>query len=288
MAYGSKMAGIVLMAGTLPSGALFGASSGRTNFNTMLDGLHCPRAALTFVENPNQRTLLRGSAAVAEDRLVCRAVEILYEDLILFRPAGNILASRLAVCAKTANELYVSLDGIVSDSVLPRMRGIFDAIDTDGDGALDPEELVSATMHEGGDWPPGAAAQLCLDEGCMTSFTFHDFCRLVAPAHVSPRVVRASAPAAVPVTATHFETPSALGWSGRFDRMVGEFLSWEESDSISSREGRQAEVVAGCFAGARNAALLEALRLIYCENQVLRGAGDAIFRMLRPPSRRQA
>ena len=53
-------------------------------------------------------------------------------------------------------------------------------------------------------------------------------------------------------------------------------------------DGRRGEVVAGCFAGARNAALLCALRQVYCENAVLRQGGDLVFRVLRPPSHRRA
>ena len=85
-----------------------------------------------------------GAAAVEEDEVVRRAFEILYEDYALFRPAGHLLIRRLANVASTANALYSSLDGTVSDAVLPRLRGLFDAIDQDGDGTLDFDDLLAA------------------------------------------------------------------------------------------------------------------------------------------------
>jgi len=41
--------------------------------------------------------------------------------------------------------------------------------------------------------------------------------------------------------------------------------------------------VTGCFAGARNEELVEAVRYVYVEDLVLRRASDVVFRMLRPP-----
>lgn len=256
----------------------------------MLAGLSVSQPALTFVDSPSQRTLLRGSTAVADDPAIRRAFQILYEDLRLFRPAGNLLAARLAKCASTANGLYHSLGSSIDDSLLPRLRGLFDAIDADRDGTLDPDELTLAA--ERATWAPGAAAQLCLDDECRTEFSFCDFVLLVAPTQRAPRLadddddasaclgVDSSTPAAEPRSEDY-------GWGGRFDRMAEEFRSWE-AEAGPCWEGRTGEIVAGCFAGARSPEVVNALRLVYCENAVLRGAGDLVFRMLRPPSARRA
>ena len=293
-----------------------------SQFDTLLLSTNLPVPALTFVENPSDRIQLRGAAAVQHDELVRRSFSILYEDLAFFRPAGNLLIRRLANVATTANGLYSSLDGTVSDAVLPRLRGLFDAIDQDGDGALEPDELLAAAARL---WPPGEAAKACLDadggEGCSISYSFTDFARLVGPQQMEPWVT--VGPAAFPhgaLTAHAAGSRAAQGvspdgaiaeriadaaalasdggsssegvggsdssWGGRFDRMAHEFLTWEAAGN--SWDGRRGEVVAGCFAGARNAALLCALRQVYCENAVLRNGGDVVFRMLRPSSRRRA
>ena len=200
------------------------------------------------------------------------------------------------------------------------IRDSFDAIDQDGDGALEPDELLAAAARL---WPPGEAAKACLEadggEGCSISYSFTDFARLIGPQQMEPWVT--VGPAAFPhgaltahaagsraaqgvspdgAIAERIAAAAALaseggssseggisesGWGSRFDRMAHEFLTWEADNSW---DGRRGEVVAGCFAGARNAALLCALRQVYCENAVLRNGGDVVFRMLRPSSRRRA
>jgi hypothetical protein len=277
-----------MVAVLLFAGAMLTFQPSASKFDAMLASLQIPSPALTFVESSAQRTLLRGSAAVADDPKVRRAVQILYEDLRLFRPAGNALANRLASCARSANDLYSGLGTDLYDKVLPRLRGLFDAIDSDGDGELDPDEIIAAATRPEGRWPPGVAAQLCLDanDGCALAYTFSDFVELVAPAQPAdvPRLVYSGAAAG---SVKQAEAPVADGWGGRFDRMAEEFLSWEDEAS-GAWKGRTGEIVAGCFAGARSPALVGALRLVYTDNAVLRSAGDLIFRMLRPPSSRRA
>ena len=226
-------------------------------FDALLASTILPVPALTFVESPSDRIQLRGAAAVEEDEIVRRAFEILYEDYALFRPAGHLLIRRLANVASTANALYSSLDGTVSDAVLPRLRGLFDAIDQDGDGTLDFDDLLAAAARL---WPPGEAAKACLDaeggEGCSISYSFADFARLIGPQQTEPCVAASHAagsraaqrvppdgavPSAVPervaaAAALASEAGggcssegggSGSGWGGRFDRMALEFLSWE-------------------------------------------------------------
>lgn len=279
-----------MLAALVTSGLGFNAGANNRAFDAMLAGLQCPQPVLTFVDSPSQRTLLRGSTAVASDPQIRRAFQILYEDLRLFRPAGNLLAARLANVANTATELYNSLGSSIDDSLLPRLRGLFDAIDSDQDGSLDPEELDLAAKRAA--WAPGAAAQLCLEEDCSVSYSFCDFVLLVAPTQrASPRLADDDAvgggvsPAELPTTAQ--ERSESSGWGGRFDRMADEFRSWE-AEAEACWEGRTGEIVTGCFAGARSPEVVNALRLVYCENAVLRGAGDLIFRMLRPASKRRA
>lgn len=158
-------------------------------FDALLASTILPVPALTFVESPSDRIQLRGAAAVEEDEIVRRAFEILYEDYALFRPAGHLLIRRLANVASTANALYSSLDGTVSDAVLPRLRGLFDAIDQDGDGTLELDDLLAAAARL---WPPGEAAKACLDaeggEGCSISYSFTDFARLIGPQQAEPCV----------------------------------------------------------------------------------------------------
>jgi len=242
-------------------------------FDALLTSTILPVPALTFVENPSDRIQLRGAAAVEEDEIVRRAFEILYEDYALFRPAGHLLIRRLANVASTANALYSSLDGTVSDAVLPRLRGLFDAIDQDGDGTLELDDLLAAAARL---WPPGEAAKACLDaeggEGCSISYSFTDFARLIGPEQTEPCVAAAFphgalAPHAARSRAAQRVPPdgavppavlervaaaaalaseagggccsegggSGSSWGGRFDRMALEFLSWEAAAAHHDR-----------------------------------------------------
>ena len=264
-----------------------------SKFDAMLAGLCLPSpSALTFVESSSQRTLLRGVWALREDAQVRRAFQILYEDLAVFRPAGDLVLGGLTRCAAKATTLYSEAVSEYDD-MLPRLRGLFDAIDVDGDGMIDLDELEAATSHL---WPPGVAAQVCLDsvkDGCLVSFSFHEFVLLVAPTKAA---ARCSPPRRGSMEHSSSQGASGLSAQGnallsgttstasasagrRFDGMVNEFLTWERE--ASSWDGRTGEIVMGCFAGASNTILLRALRLVYCENAVLRAACDAVFRMLR-------
>ena len=272
---------------------LAAASASALKFDSVINKLYLPKPGqLAFVEQAGQRTLLRGSVAVYEDPLVRRACEILYEDLSWFRPAGNLLANRLAKCATAAKDLYgnVRYDaaaGLPSlDGALLTLRGTFDSIDVDRSGSLDVDELLEAAGAEA--TGPSLAARLCLDadDGCLLSYSFAEFVDVVLVEPAAACVLcddRAALAVAAPADTSD-------GWSGRFDRMLTEFRSWEseaEGDG-AGWSGRSGEIAAGCFAGSRNEELVEALRLLYCDNVVMRGAGDVIFRMLRPRSRQQA
>ena len=122
-----------------------------------------------------------------------------------------------------------------------------------------------------------------MEEGCLLSYSFPDFVvRMGAEAAPMNDLVSSGTPLSRADSTKH--DPS---WEHRFERMRREFLTWE-GEALNAWEGRTGEVVTGCFAGARNAELVEALRVVYCQNAVLRSAGDLVFRMMRPPSSRRA
>ena len=256
-------------------------------FDAMLASVALPSAALACVESGAQRTLLRGTSAVQEDALVRRAFAILYEDMAMFRPAGNGLLRQLADCASTAERLSASLSasGLTAlDNALPWLRALFDSIDADGDGSLDPRELRAATLEGNA----AAAAKLCLGSHARR-LSFAEFVKLIAPTQGASGGLQGASVWAASV-AEHVATLQPArsardesGWGSRFDHMASEFLTWEDK---ARWEGRKGEVIAGGFAGVRNPELRAAVRAVYCESAVLRGAGDVVFRMLRPPSAR--
>lgn len=54
--------------------------------------------------------------------------------------------------------------------------------------------------------------------------------------------------------------------------------SWLKKDS--SGQGRMQAVLSGCIAGSRRPAVVEALRIVYCDFPPVRMAGDLIFSLM--------
>ena len=81
------------------------------------------------------------------------------------------------------------------------------------------------------------------------------------------------------------EVESGTKYRARFDGMVNEFASWDEDAALAerarARNPRLAEVLDGCFAGARNPSVVRALRVIYEDYRALRMGGDLVFKLMR-------
>ena len=72
----------------------------------------------------------------------------------------------------------------------------------------------------------------------------------------------------------------------RYDEMVESFVEWERY--VPGGEGRRLDVLRGCFVGARNQKVVEALKIVYMDYSALRMAGDTIYslmsKLIRKPS----
>jgi hypothetical protein len=72
----------------------------------------------------------------------------------------------------------------------------------------------------------------------------------------------------------------------RYDEMVESFVEWERYGP--GDEGRRLDVLRGCFVGARNQKVVEALKIVYMDYSALRMAGDTIYslmsKLIRKPS----
>lgn len=67
--------------------------------------------------------------------------------------------------------------------------------------------------------------------------------------------------------------------------MVATFAGWGEDSTLvaraETRNPRLAEVLDGCFAGARNPSVVRALRILYTDYRPLRMGGDLIFKLMK-------
>lgn len=61
--------------------------------------------------------------------------------------------------------------------------------------------------------------------------------------------------------------------------MVVAFGEWE--DLVPEDDGRMVEVLRGCFAGAKNEKVLNALKIVYTDYSAIRIAGDLVFKLMR-------
>ena len=113
---------------------LGGGGAAKKSVDAMLQAVTVPEKVVALVESRSQRTLIRGACAVFDEPKVLRSVEILYEDLAIFRPAGNLLLRQLRSSASDAQRLYDDLSAAgykALDSALPALRRLFDAMDNE-------------------------------------------------------------------------------------------------------------------------------------------------------------
>jgi hypothetical protein len=68
-------------------------------------------------------------------------------------------------------------------------------------------------------------------------------------------------------------------YSDHYDDMLVAFQEWE--NLVPEGQGRRLDVVRGCFVGAKNEAVVEALRVVYVDYAALRVAGDIIFKLVK-------
>ncbi len=79
-------------------------------------------------------------------------------------------------------------------------------------------------------------------------------------------------------------------YSDRYDEMVQTFEEWEaiigqpeedEGQQQQKKMGRMGQVLAGCFAGAKNERIVFALKIVYMDYSALRVGGDLVFKLMR-------
>jgi hypothetical protein len=69
-------------------------------------------------------------------------------------------------------------------------------------------------------------------------------------------------------------------FSERYDEMLSQFMEWEDVMPEGEASSRRMDVVRGCFIGARNPPVVDALRVVYVDYSPLRVAGDIIFKLV--------
>lgn len=265
-------------------------------------------AEINLVASPRYRGLLTGTSAAINDEKVTGAFKVLYEDLGPVRVAGDLMFSKLEreVARGKASDAALTVRALGrDDSCVVAARKVFDAVDADASGTVSSRELLDSDLLRS----LGQCADCtCGKEGSCQSVTkfmdeiegepgelsFGEF--LLAAHHLlyegdaSVSLFGGEDCAEELVDELLDGREGGVGqekadrYSKRFDAMCAEFDSWDSADSSSRAEARNprlALVLEGCFAGAKQPPVVEALKILYIDFRPLRMAGDLIFKMMR-------
>ena len=272
-------------------------------FRDMLgDFAHFTPHDIESLRDPRMRTLFEGVAASAGCPPVYRAFEVLYEDLYPLRVAGRLVYSRLQQLmidsqAERDQEvrLVVQKTGLEeSDVETTRLAFVSVAARLNGDAFLTKDQLrdtglTETAMHVlGFESVDDLLDNLCSDQSDSVNFvdmmiglqeTAESVCGIERcnPAQVM-REIMLELKEHPPVLHTRTDSKRQQ-YSDHYDAMLCAFKEWESL--VPQGEGRRLDVVRGCFVGAKNTPVVEALRIVYVDYAALRVAGDIIFKLVK-------
>jgi len=255
---------------------------------------------IAAVANYRYRALFEGVAAGATEPQVIKAFAVVFEDLLPVRVAGRIIFGRLGQVMEASIEKRDYLDkklqnvgGFTTDQI-DEGRRAFSILDVDGEGELTIEQLVDSGIVETvaelleyksfDDFVEKLESddkgrmnfetfmvglQRCADDGC------HYNCNLN---EVFTEIVKMMEPVQEQKRKTSVSERKKRA-SAKYDGMVTAFGEWE--DLVPEGDGRMIEVLRGCFAGAKNEKVLNALKIVYTDYSAIRIAGDLVFKLMR-------
>jgi len=271
---------------------------------------------IVSIREPKVRSLFEGIIASADEPLVYRAFEVLFEDLYPLRVGGRLIYRKLKkimersveeqeaevahVVTSTGQEetevrrarlsymaVAMSLNGdsyltseqirssafastIVDQLGFEHIDGFLESLDSKEDDKYNFSDLILGVYS--------CAQVMCVVEGCNPPEVVHE---LVVGLIDHPATAKQS---------IHRRDKIAE----RYDDMVESFRGWEglvpsdeNLEHMGRRQGRILEVVLGCFQGAKNEAIVDALKVLYVDYNILRVAGDVIFALVSKMMKRR-
>lgn len=271
---------------------------------------HFSERDIQSVPSPRMRTLFQGVKASAGEPDVYRSFEVLYTDFLPIRVAGRLIYKKLLQTMKASQALRrehverVSLESgldatevdvlriaflsiaqenhfkdgqsfiskeqlqesgigdiVIQDVGYANVEAFFDVLDVNSDGRLSFDELMMG-LHS-------YAVETCFDDtDCEPSQVLHS---LLMP------LLRDDE------KQSHHRIldEKHQRFSDRYDEMIDGFAEFEPTLVATSGEtGRQLDILRGCFVGAKNQDVLEALRIVYVDYRPLRLAGNLIFKLM--------
>jgi hypothetical protein len=262
-----------------------------------------PRDILSL-RDPRMRLVFEGVASSATCAEVYRAFEVLYEDLYPLRVAGRLIYARLKqLMIDSRREWQEEVDTVVAATGLDvkdvedtRLAFVSVAAKMNGDSFLTRAQLKETGLADTVVRVLGfESVDYFLDR--LSSVTEVDQNRfvftqlMIGLENISEEVcsIEKCNPAEVmqdimlelrekPPDAYQDLDEKRQRFSQRYDEMVEAFKQWE--NLIPEGSGRRLDVVRGCFVGAKNQPVVDALRIVYVDYSMLRVAGDTIFKLV--------
>jgi hypothetical protein len=221
------------------------------------------------VANPRLRALYEGVAASAHDPDVYRAFEVLFEDLVPLRMAGRMIFSRLAEKMEEQTKYQATLieqTGLSREEV-SRCRMVLDCITGPNHDYISVTQLeaIASIVND----TIGAKLHLPKTRMSQENLLLMLSEQTKEPSKILQRIERKSLPKRKAQT-NKFEE--------RYEHMVQSFFEWQKI--MPEGEGRRFDVLKGCFVGAKNEKVVEALKIVYVDYAALRLAGDLIFKLV--------
>ncbi|CAB9510080.1 expressed unknown protein [Seminavis robusta] len=270
------------------------------------------RADLYTVRDPRTRTILEGVISSSDEPAVYRAFEVLFEDLPPLRLAGRMIFAKLEqVMQQAAATGQAQVDLVVNQTGIPhgtcqkaRLAFLTLAVATEYGHHKEPEAHLTTDQLVSTGLASIAMDLLRYDDNNHQQFlatldreqsgrvTFSDFmigiqtmaeetCGIehCDPAQILQTVANEMEPAFLRSNRHAAMDQKRQEHSDRYDRMVTSFQEWD--DVVPTGEGRRLDVLRGCFVGARNKPVVEALRVVYIDYVPLRMAGNSIFALTK-------
>lgn len=252
------------------------------------------------VLDPRTRTLFEGVAASANDYPVYRAFEVLYQDILPLRVAGRVIFERLqGILGRALRDRDVQVHAAVEHTGLDQdtikdawYRFVGVSLQLNGKPYLTKNQLANSTLasictnvigndvddllcyflNEHVDFTALVnGLQNCVEELCCI-----EQCNPTAVLfHVTEELEKLESKEEAPKLSAR-----KISYSAKYDRMVEAFIGWKDRipDIDNANDtSRRLDVVRGCFVGAENEKVVNALRIVYVDYSALRMAGDLIF-----------
>lgn len=255
---------------------------------------------ITGVENYRYRALYEGVKASQTEPEVFRSFVVLYEDIVPLRLAGRMIYKHLKnVMTKSQEKQRLVEKNIIestklSPSEIYEGRKAFLTIDANDDGELSIDELVNSgfvdTIVQILQMDSFETLLKKLDEDEVGKLDFEMFMIGIQRCVNDSENKSCNVSTVLDDVIKRMEAKQESGelsatdikkrkYNERYNDMVAAFQEWE--DLVPEGDGRLKEVLTGCFYGAKNKQIVNALRIVYVDYSALRVSGDLIFKLMK-------